>query len=100
MSLVSAYINEDGRRVVHGTSKLKDSQAYPVPFGKAVYRLWARHRVELLSEAVERMDAFTASLNVEIEPVDLFGPLPPEALWDDANLRPVLCYLQTGRIPL
>lgn len=99
VSLVNAYVDPDGKRVVTGNAELKRSQAYPPAFGTAVYRLWAMHRVELLGEAAERMEAFKIFLVDGVEPVDLFCPLPGEDRWEDAGLEPIFHYLHTGRVP-
>jgi hypothetical protein len=99
VSLVDAYIDGNGRRVVHGNCELKASQAYPPPFGRAVFRVWERHRVDLLAEAAERMVKFKESLSDGLQPVDLFGILPEADMWEDANLSPVFNYLQTGNVP-
>lgn len=51
LDLVTKGVNEIGKKTYTGTKWLKTSQAYPRPFGEAMYNLYMEHSAELHREA-------------------------------------------------
>ncbi|CAJ1360896.1 unnamed protein product [Effrenium voratum] len=51
VQLVDHYTDRRGQRRIKGNAQLKGSQAYPLPFGKALAKLRTAHAVEVRSDA-------------------------------------------------
>ena len=74
-------VTSGDRRQVNGGAALKASQEYPIPFGRAVERLFTRHRAELIAAITFVSD------DPEITLDDLTQASGDP--WTDANLGPV-----------
>ena len=95
------YKNEDGETKLDGDTNLKPSQEYPLLFGWAVARMYARNRPRLVATA-----NMQASNTADADAVEaLYEALQLQRdcdQWEDANLEPVvelLCSMIDQRFP-
>ena len=83
---------------VCGGPGLKDSQHYPPAFGRAFCRVFKQNRFRLY-QAAASAECDDPQPNTELEFLLEHGflrePLTDSAAWHDANLAPVLEYLET-----
>ena len=85
------WVGGDGRKRVAGDTGLKNTQAYPLPFGRAIARVYADSRDAIDSAATSVRAAHSHSP----PNLDTIFNYPCTDFWEDANLGPVLAVLQT-----
>ena len=79
----------DGRKQVSGDDKLKQSQAYPVPFGVGMAKLYQAHEEQIKKQA----DMLLATTHGPFDSIQALLLPGVEDVWDDANLSPLLALL-------
>ena len=77
--------SKDGKRTCSGGKDLKATQAYPVGFGRALFRTHMRHRMQGYAAALEFRAAAIDAANVEVVR-RLMNTMPVDE-WPDAGLQ-------------
>ena len=94
-ALANTWVDRKGNRKCTGNANLKQSQAYPAGFGKAVNKLYLQHKAELLTRAASR-DAVSASAQPDVQKLYYIaggngGSV--RGMWSDAGMPALLRFL-------
>ena len=95
----------DGRLQINGKAGLKDTQAYPIAFGRALAKIYQNHQREIKAAAEQKRHAqLQAVASAELQPaatvprfdslVDIVAPDGCADTWPDADLALVFQTLQ------
>ena len=89
--LVDETVDASGALKVSGNKRLKQSQAYPRAFGRAIHEIWDEHNNIFIKRHRKLQEqALDAGLGVNV----FSQPDTRKERWTDAKLDPVIKYLQ------